>query len=155
MNIKIYLSKNKYYNYTGVSDGNGFVLFKATLKPGTYKIVVSDYDKGYTAKAVTSRIKVSKSPIKIAPTALKVKKGKYFKVKVTSTKSKKVLSGVKVKVRVYTGKKYKTYTIKTNKKGIASLKIKQKVGKHKVVLTPYQTKYYTAKKVTKTLKVVK
>ncbi len=155
MNIKLYISKNKYYNYTGVSDAKGFVQFKATLKPGTYKVVVSDYDKGYTAKAVTSRIKVSKSPIKIAPTALKVKKGKYFKVKVTSTKSKKVLSGVKVKVRVYTGKKYKTYTIKTNKKGIASLKIKQKVGKHKVVLTPYQTKYYTAKKVTKTLRVVK
>ncbi len=155
MNIKLYISKIKYYNYTGVSDAKGFVQFKATLKPGTYKVVVSDYDKGYTAKAVTSRIKVSKSPIKIAPTALKVKKGKYFKVKVTSTKSKKVLSGVKVKVRVYTGKKYKTYTIKTNKKGIASLKIKQKVGKHKVVLTPYQTKYYTAKKVTKTLKVVK
>ncbi|WP_298536223.1 family 78 glycoside hydrolase catalytic domain, partial [uncultured Methanobrevibacter sp.] len=155
MNIKLYISKNKYYNYTGVSDAKGFVQFKATLKPGTYKVVVSDYDKGYTAKAVTSQIKVSKSPIKIAPTALKVKKGKYFKVKVTSTKSKKVLSGVKVKVRVYTGKKYKTYTIKTNKKGIASLKIKQKVGKHKVVLTPYQTKYYTAKKVTKTLRVVK
>ena len=155
MNIKLYISKNKYYNYTGVSDAKGFVQFKATLKPGTYKVVVSDYDKGYTAKAVTSQIKVSKSPIKIAPTALKVKKGKYFKVKVTSTKSKKVLSAVKVKVRVYTGKKYKTYTIKTNKKGIASLKIKQKVGKHKVVLTPYQTKYYTAKKVTKTLKVVK
>ena len=155
MNIKLYISKNKYYNYTGVSDAKGFVQFKATLKPGTYKVVVSDYDKGYTAKAVTSQIKVSKSPIKIAPTALKVKKGKYFKVKVTSTKSKKVLSAVKVKVRVYTGKKYKTYTIKTNKKGIASLKIKQKVGKHKIVLTPYQTKYYTAKKVTKTLKVVK
>ncbi len=155
MNIKLYISKNKYYNYTGVSDAKGFVQFKATLKPGTYKVVVSDYDKGYTAKAVTSQIKVSKSPIKIAPTALKVKKGKYFKVKVTSTKSKKVLSGVKVKVRVYTGKKYKTYTIKTNKKGIASLKIKQKVGKHKIVLTHYQTKYYTAKKVTKTLRVVK
>jgi len=155
MNIKLYISKNKYYNYTGVSDAKGFVQFKATLKPGTYKVVVSDYDKGYTAKAVTSQIKVSKSPIKIAPTALKVKKGKYFKVKVTSTKSKKVLSAVKVKVRIYTGKKYKTYTIKTNKKGIASLKIKQKVGKHKVVLTPYQTKYYTAKKVTKTLRVVK
>lgn len=155
MNIKLYISKNKYYNYTGVSDAKGFVQFKATLKPGTYKVVVSDYDKGYTAKAVTSQIKVSKSPIKIAPTALKVKKGKYFKVKVTSTKSKKVLSAVKVKVRVYTGKKFKTYTIKTNKKGIASLKIKQKVGKHKVVLTPYQTKYYTAKKVTKTLRVVK
>ena len=155
VNIKVYISKNKYYNLTGATDGNGIVKLKINYKPGTYKVVVSSADKGCTAKSITRQIKVTKAPIKIAPTALKVKKGKYFKVKVTSTKSKKVLSAVKVKVRVYTGKKYKTYTIKTNKKGIASLKIKQKVGKHKVVLTPYQTKYYTAKKVTKTLKVVK
>lgn len=155
INIKVYISKSRYYNLTGTTDGNGLVQFKITFKPGTYKVVVSSADKGYSAKAVTSQIKVSKSPIKIAPTSLKVKRYKYFKVKVTSTKSKKVLSGVKVKVRVYTGRKYKTYTIKTNKKGIASLKIKQKVGKHKVILTPAQTKYYSAKKVTKTLKVVK
>ncbi len=81
MNIKLYISKIKYYNYTGVSDAKGFVQFKATLKPGTYKVVVSDYDKGYTAKAVTSRIKVSKSPIKIAPTALKVKKANTLKLR--------------------------------------------------------------------------
>ena len=155
VNIKVYITKNRYYNITGVTDGNGIVRLKINFKPGTYKVVVSSADKGYTAKSVTSQIKVTKAPIKMAPTALKVKKGKYFKVKVTSTKSKKVLSGVKVKVKVYTGKKYKTYTIKTNKKGIASLKIKQKVGKHKVILTPATTKYYTGKKVTKTLKVTK
>ncbi len=154
VNIKVFITKNKYYNLTGTSS-KGLVQFKITFKPGTYKVVVSSADKGYTAKSITSQIKVSKSPIKMAPTSLKVKKGKYFKVKVTSTKSKKVLSGIKVKVKVYTGKKYKTYTIKTNKKGIASLKISQKVGKHKVVLTPAQTKYYTGKTVTKTLKVTK
>ena len=155
VNIKVFISKNRYYNLTGTTNANGLVQFKITFKPGTYKVVVSSADKGYTAKSITSQIKVSKSPIKMAPTSLKVKKGKYFKVKVTSTKSKKVLSGIKVKVKVYTGKKYKTYTIKTNKKGIASLKISQKVGKHKVVLTPAQTKYYTGKTVTKTLKVTK
>ena len=78
-----------------------------------------------------------------------------FKVKVTSTKSKKVLSGVKVKVRVYTGRKYKTYTIKTNKKGIASLKISQKRGKHKVVLSPGSPTYYYAKAITRTLTVTR
>lgn len=155
VNIKVFISKNRYYNLTGTTNANGLVQFKITFKPGTYKVVVNSADKGYTAKEVISQIKVSKSPIKMAPTALKVKRYGYFKVKVTSTKSKKVLSGVKVKVRVYTGRKYKTYTIKTNKKGIASLKIKQKVGKHKIVLTPAQTKYYSAKTVTKTLKVVK
>ena len=155
VNIKVYISKNKYYNLTGTTDANGIVKLKINYKPGTYKVVIGSADKGYTAKSITRQIKVTKAPIKMAPTALKVKKGKYFKVKVTSTKSKKVLSSVKIKVKVYTGKKFKTYTIKTNKKGIASLKIKQKVGKHKVVLTPASTKYYTGKKVTKTIKVTK
>ena len=67
----------------------------------------------------------------------------------------KGVSSVKVKIRVYTGKKFKTYTKKTNKKGIASLKISQKVGKHKVVIMNVATKLYSAKKLTKTLKVTK
>lgn len=153
--IKVYTSKNKFYRYEGTSAGNGIVQFKINYKPGTYKVVISANDKGYTAKSVTRQIKVTKSPIKMTPTSLKVKKGKTFKVKVTSTKSKKVLSGIKVKVKVYTGKKYKNYTIKTNKKGIASLKITQKVGKHKIVLSPGTPSLYSAKALTKTLKVTK
>ena len=155
MNIKVFISKNKYYNYTGTTDANGLVKFKISYKPGSYKVVVSSCDKGYSASAITRTIKVSKSPIKMAPTSLKVNKGTYFKVKVTSTKTKKVLSSVKVKVKVYTGKKYKTYTIKTNSKGIASLKISQSVGKHKVVLSPGSPTYYSAKALTKTLTVTK
>ena len=155
VNIKVFISKNRYYNYTGTTDGNGKVNLKASYKPGTYKVVVSSADKGYTAKSVTGRIKIAKHPIKMTPTSLKVKKGKYFKVKVISSKTKKVLSSVKVKIRVYTGKKYKTYTKKTNKKGIVSLKISQKVGKHKVVLSPGSPTYYSAKALTKTLKVTK
>lgn len=155
MIIKVFTSKTRYYRYDGTTAGNGIVQFKINYKPGTYKVVISANDKGYTAKSVTKQIKVTKSPIKFTPTSLKVKKGKAFKVKVTSTKSKKVISGVKVKVKVYTGKKYKTYTIKTNKKGIASLTIKQKVGKHKIVLSPGSPKLYSAKALTKTLVVTK
>lgn len=155
MIIKVFTSKTRYYRYDGTTAANGIVQFKINYKPGTYKVVISANDKGYTAKSVTKQIKVTKSPIKFTPTSLKVKKGKAFKVKVTSTKSKKVISGVKVKVKVYTGKKYKTYTIKTNKKGIASLTINQKVGKHKVVLSPGSPKLYSAKALTKTLVVSK
>lgn len=155
VNIKVFISKNRYYNYTGVTDGNGKVNLKVSYKPGTYKVVVGSADKGYTAKSVNGQIKVAKHPIKMNPTSLKVKKGTNFKVKVISSKTKKVLSNVKVKVKVYTGKKYKTYTIKTNSKGIASLKISQKVGKHKVVLSPGSPTYYSAKALTKTLTVTK
>ena len=155
MIIKVFTSKTRYYRYDGTTAGNGIVQFKINYKPGTYKVVISANDKGYTAKSVTKQIKVTKSPIKFTPTSLKVKKGKAFKVKVTSTKSKKVITGVKVKVKVYTGKKYKTYTIKTNSKGIASLTIKQSVGKHKIVLSPGSPKLYSAKALTKTLVVTK
>ena len=58
-------------------------------------------------------------------------------------------------MKVYTGRKYKTYIIKTNKKGIASLKISQKRGKHKVVLSPGSPTYYYAKAITKTLTVTR
>ena len=155
VNIKVFISKNKYYNLTGTTDGKGVVKLKVNYKPGTYKVIVSSADKGYSAKSITRQIKVSKHPVKFAPVALKVKKGKYFKVKVVSKKTKKALSSVKVKIRVYTGKKFKTYTKKTNKKGIASLKISQKVGKHKVVIMNVATKLYSAKKLTKTLTVTK
>ena len=43
------------------------------------------------------------------------------------------MSGIKLKLRIYTGKKYKTYTVKTNKKGVAKFNTKKlKRGKHKV-----------------------
>ena len=155
VNIKVYISKKKYYNYNGNTSANGLIQFKINFKPGTYKVVISKKDKGYTAKSITRKIKVTKHPIKFKAVSLKVKKGKYFKVKVTSKKTKKALSNVKVKIKVYTGKKYKTYTKKTNKKGIASVKITQKLGKHKVIVSPKLTKYYTAKKLKKTIKVTK
>ena len=46
-----------------------------------------------------------------------------------------MLSNVKVKIKVFTGKKFKTYTAKTNKKGIATFTLKTplKSGKFNVV----------------------
>lgn len=156
VNIKVYISKKKFYNYNGNTSTNGLIQFKIGYKPGTYKVVISGADKkNYNAKAITRYLKVKKHSLKFKPVSLKVKKGKNFKVKVISKKTKKALSGVKVKIKVYTGKKSKTYTKKSNKKGIASLKIKQKVGKHKVVVTVKNTKLYAAKKLKKTLKVKK
>ena len=155
MNIKVYVAKNRFYNYSATTDAKGVVKFKINYNPGTYKVVISSNDKGYSAKALTSQIKVAKCPIVMTPTALSVKKGSNFKVKVTNKNNKKVLSNVNVRVKIYTGKKYKTYTIKTNSKGIASLKIGQKVGKHKIVLTPKATSLYKATKVSKTLTVKK
>lgn len=159
INIKIYISSNRYYNYNGNTGSNGQLkLLLNTLKPGTYKVVVSGADsKDFSAKQVTSKIVIKKAPTKLTPKKLTAKKGakKYFKVTVTNKKTKKVISGVKIKIKVYTGKKAKTYTVKTNSKGIAQINTKSlKVGKHKVVVTS-ANKYCVAKTAKSTIKIKK
>lgn len=157
LNIKIFVSKNRYYNYKGNTGMNGQIkLLLDTLKPGNYKVVVSGADsKNFNAKQVTSKIVIKKAPAKLVPKKLTAKKGakKYFQVTVKNKKTKKVITGVKIKVKVYTGKKAKTYTLKTNTKGIAKLNVnKLKVGTHKVVVTS-ANKYVTAKQAKSTIKI--
>ena len=158
VNVRIYVSSKNYYKYTGVTDGNGKVSINtSSLKPGTYKVTVSSGDNGYTAKAATGQIKITKVPTKLTPTAFKAKynAGKYFKVKVTNKNTKKTLSGIKVNVKVYTSaKKFKTYTIKSNKKGIAYLKVTQKPGTYKVVVSSASA-YYAATAVNSKITVTK
>lgn len=159
LNIKVFVSKNRYYNYNGNTGANGEIrLSLETLKPGSYKVVVAGADsKDFTAKEVTSKIVIKKAPAKLTPKKLTAKKGakKYFKVTVKNKKTKKVIKGVKVKIKVYTGKKAKTFTAKTNAKGIAKiLTNKLKVGKHKVVVASAD-KYVTAKKAKSTIKIKK
>ena len=159
VNIKIYISKNRYYNYNGKTGMNGQIkIAERSLKPGSYKVVISCADKkDYSAKEVTSKIVIKKAPAKLTPKKVTAKKGakKFFQVKVKNKKTKKVISGVKVKIKVYTGKKAKTFTAKTNAKGIAKISTaKLKVGKHKVVVTS-ANKYVVAKKAKSTIKIKK
>ena len=157
--LQIYNSKLKYKPIKTYTDMSGKInLLLDGLAPGSYKIVVSCADsKDYTAKKITSKIVVKKSPTKLIPKKLTAKKGakKYFKVTVKNKKTKKVIKGVKVKIKVYTGKKAKTYKVKTDSKGVAKLLVnKLKVGKHKVVVSSGD-KYCVAKKAKSTIKIKK
>ena len=158
VNIKIFVTSTSYYNYNGKTGLNGQLKLLIDLKPGTYKVVVSGNDnKDYTAKEVTSKIVVKKAPTKLSPTKVTAKKGekKFFKVTVKNTKTKKVIKGVKVKIKVYTGKTSKTYTVKTNSKGIAQLNVKSlKVGTHKVVVSSGD-QYCVAKPATSSIIITK
>lgn len=122
------------------------------LSAGTHKIVVSANDKSYYLNPITSSITVVKQ------TSLKFKvfkkqdgkSGSLRSFIITNKKTKKGINGVKIKVLIYTGKKYKTYILKTKK-----IKSKKKTyngalgfatndfsaGKHKVVLMPANIKY--------------
>ncbi len=158
LNIKVYISKTRYYNYNGNTGANGQLRLLIEYKPGTYKVEVSGADsKNFTAKKITSKIVVKKTPTKLTAKKLTAKKGKsnYFKVTATNKKTKKVIAGVKLNIKVYTGKKSKTYTVKTNSKGIAKLNVKSlKVGAHKVRITS-ANKYCVAKTTKSKIKITK
>ena len=158
LTIKIFVSSRNYYKYSSVTDGNGQVkINSSSFKPGTYKVTVSNADSGFSAKTVSGQLKVVKVPTKLTPTAFKekVNSGKHFKVKVTNKNNNKILAGVKLTVKVYTSaKKYKTYTITSNNKGVAYLKVTQKVGTYKVVVTTASS-YYPTTAVTSKITVTK
>ena len=136
---------------TGI-DGKGRLAI--TLNPGTYNVkVVGAESKNYKASSITSKIVVKKTSAKLSPKKLTAKKGSksYFQVKVTNKKTKKVISGLKLKFKV----KSKTYHIKTNSKGFAKLSTKSlKVGTYKVTVKSAD-KYCVAKTAKSTIKIKK
>ena len=109
--------------YSKKTNSKGFAYFKITQKPGTYTITATY--KGYK---VSNKVVVKST---IITKNLNVKKGKTIKFKAKLLNSKgKVLKGKKITFKF----KGKTYYAKTNGKGMAIVKIKNKfkVGKYTI-----------------------
>lgn len=145
-NIKLTIkltSKNKNKKYTLYTDKNGKIKFKIPekLDAGKYKLKISiPYTK--ITKTISFKISKAKATVKAPKVTRKFKKSTYFKVSIKNKISKKAVSKVKVKIKVYTGKKYKTYTVKTNKKGTVKINTKNlKIGKHKVIISSGSKNY--------------
>ncbi|WP_405265863.1 C1 family peptidase [Methanobrevibacter sp.] len=121
LKVTFKIKGKKYYAYT---DKKGYASLKITQKPGTYTIT-AEY-KGYK---VSNKIKVKST---IVTRDIKVKKSKTIKFKAKLLNSKgKILKNKKIKFKF----KGKTYKVKTNKKGIAVLKITKKYKKGKYTVT--------------------
>ncbi len=134
LKLRVYTGE-EYKDYNIDSNENGIAKFKtSSLSVGSHKVVISDVDDFIDASSITSSIKINKAKTVInAP-------------KVTTTFNKnsyfKVVSGLKLKLKVYTGKKYKTYTVKTNSKGVAKFETnKLGVGTHKVKISTSNKNY--------------
>ena len=121
------------------TDANGYASFKISgLNPKTYKITASYNHLTTTNKIVVKKVLSAKNISK--------KKSKVINFKVKLAKGKKALANKKIKIKF----KGKTYTKKTNKKGIATLKIKNlKVGKYKIYSS------YLTSKIQNTIKIKK
>jgi len=157
--LKVYTG-NKFKTVTVVTDRNGEATYKIKgLSKGTHKVVLSVYHKGYASKDVTSSLKI------IKPKVLKFKvkkrdnskKGSLITFQILDKKTKRGVNGVKVKLMIYTGKKYKAFILKSKKvgkfKGIVGVFTNEfSVGKHKVVVKPISLKYSGSGKSTITIK---
>ncbi len=146
-NIKMYFGAGKYYKvrvynddgsvagknqavvfkingktYTRKTDKNGYASFKITLPSKTYTITA-------TYKGVKVSNKIIVKPVLTAKNISKKKsKTTKFSAKLVNTKGK-VVKGKKITFKF----KGKTYKVKTNKKGIATLTLKNlKVGKYTI-----------------------
>ena len=152
LTLKIFTGK-KYKEVSVTTNSKGEAYYKTNkLSKGNHKVEVSASHPGYNFNKLKSSIKV------IKPTALKYKLqakvndngGALLSYMVLNKKTKKGVNGIKIKVLIYTGKKYKTYVLKTKK-----VKGKKKtyhgamgfstnefsVGKHKVKLMPVSIMY--------------
>lgn len=125
--LKVKVNKS-YKTFYATSGSNGVANFNiASLPVGTYTVVtISSANSNIISASVKSKILISKATttIKAPKVTNRYKKSKYFKVTIKNKNTGKVISGLKIKIKVFTGKKYKTYTVKTNSKGIASLNTK-------------------------------
>lgn len=143
--------KLKTYNLKTGSDGVVSVKGLTKLAAGNYYFqfvstneFLDEWEKNFAVKKVKTTVKAPKI------TAFH-KKSKYFKITVKS--NKKAIKKVKINVKIFTGKKYKIYKIKTNKKGVAKLNTKKlSKGKHKVVISSGNKNYKISAKSRITIK---
>lgn len=150
--LKVYKGSKLVKTYKLTTNNNGKASFKASsLAPGSYIVKTTLPNKSYYFNAHSSVIKITKikTTVKAPKVTAKYKKSKYFKVTVKHKNTKKLVKNVKVKIKVFTGKKYKIFNAKTNKKGIAKINTKKlKKGSHKVVITSGNSHYVISAKST-------
>lgn len=141
--LKIYSGK-KFKTYTKTSNSKGMASFNISrLSAGTHKTVITA--SGNVIKTQkTETIKINKAYVigKINKNVFKYKKSSKAVIKILNKALNKPIIGLSVKLKVCTGKKYKSYTLKTNKKGQIYFSTKNlKKGKHKLTLSSNNKNY--------------
>ena len=122
------------------------------LKVGKYSVYLSVGGDNIKEVNVLTTYTVKKLTIKPTKLTTTYNSGSTFKISVVDNDNKGV-SGVKLKLNIYTGKKYKTAYVTTNSKGIASYKPTNLAkGTHKVVISSANSDF-EAKSVSSSIKI--
>ena len=148
LKLKVYTGKN-YKTVTIATNSKGVANYKTTsLGLGTHKVVIS-VSSAFTAKSVSSSIKITPKKLKIITHASASKDSSLLICGIYDNGAKKFLNKVKVQMKVYTGKKTKTFNLVTgydykltSSNGICGLQTsKFSAGAHKVKIIVKSPKY--------------
>ena len=147
--VYVDIGEDRYYGE--IKNGEAKITIYSPPKVGTYKIITTyegdDYYENASSEASLDVVKAD-SYIAIKRKAAYCSSGDSFLFGVFTNYDKYKVMGVKLAVKVYTGKKYKTYYVTTTS-GYAVLSAsKVSLGKHKVVVSIYNNKNVKAKSLT-------
>lgn len=137
--FRIYKNGKYYRSEYEMTNSKGVAYFNMNSYPANkYTVEIFVYDCIFEEPSNYSLlIKKANGIFKLSSLKTYYKSGKYLKVKLVNKETKKVIKGVKLKFDCYDLKthKHKFYYFKTNKEGIATLKVNLAVGKYKVKVT--------------------
>lgn len=130
----------------------------SNLAVGSYTLRVTtspDADHNSVSSDLSIKVNKATAAIKASKITVALKKGTSWTIKLVDSKTGKGIANMKVTLKIYTGKKFKTVNVKTNSKGVASYKTSSLTkGSHKVVVSASH-KGYNFKTLTSSIKVVK
>ena len=130
--------------YTKTTDANGIAYLGIRLNPGNY--VCTSY---WNDSFVSTKIVVNKLTASISILTPTVKKGDYYKVKITDKKSNNPIVNHLV-IFVYNGTAYGAYS---DNEGIAKIKIGLPAGSYQLITAIQNSNWYQNIQVHSTLKV--
>lgn len=153
--LKIYTGK-KYKKATVTTDYGGVAQYPTSkMSIGNHKIVISCKSANVKAEPIKSSVKVSKATLAVSAPSVTNKYGESqkFLVTVKNKKTGEAMKNVKVTMKVYTGKKYATYKLKS-RTGTVDINTKTlSKGKHKVIIKIKGTENYKAKSAKSTIRI--
>ncbi len=150
---------------SGITNSDGEVSYIVPFVYGTHEITISITDKiegdnrisynYHGAGCADLKLSIGGKDI---PTKLTTSypSGKYFQAKLVDYNHNKALKGVKLLLKIYTGKTYKTVTLTTDLNGVVKYELyKLSVGSHKMVVSIKDTNQFKANSKTSSIKISK
>ena len=120
------------------TNSKGIATYDVPFNPGKYSVTAKTHSKYIYPNSVTLKnFIIGKTYLTFSQSKLSTSyaSGKYFTVKVKNMYTKHLMKDVKVKLKVYTGKSFKSYIITSDSKGVARFDVsKLSLGSHKVII---------------------